>query len=51
MELYKEIEKNLILKGYKNLECKKEQKESKSYHDMMNAIKEYKKEIESNERK
>lgn len=48
MELDKELENLLKQKGYKKVECSKEQKESKAYKDMMKAIDEYKKELEKN---
>ena len=43
MELDKELESLLKQKGYKKVECPKEQKESKAYKGMMKAIEEYKK--------
>lgn len=51
MELDKELENLLKQKGYKKVECPKEQKESKAYKDMMKAIEEYKKEMVRNESK
>lgn len=50
MKLDKELENILKQKGYKKVEYPKEKKESKDYKDMMKAIEEYKKEMESNER-
>lgn len=51
MKLDKELENLLKQKGYKKIECSKEQKESKAYKDMMKAIDKYKKEMVCNESK
>lgn len=48
MKLDKELENLLKQKGYKKLECSKEQKGSKAYKEMMKAIDKYKKELEKN---
>ena len=51
MKLDKELESLLKQKGYKKAECTNETKESKSYQDMINAVKKYQKEMDRNERK